>query len=177
MEKSIKKGGTLVAIATHPNTLKFVGVAVLAYVIYETKAFGLLKPKGQPTIDVEKQDDTVFVQNSQGVVTPQTVPTLTAGEAENIAIGFHDTMSKAWDGLGTGWLGWSPSVEEYNVATGRLIGLSNQQLAQVVNAYATKYKTDTYNTVRSVLGKVSCTTASCIANKTALLGKLTAINA
>jgi len=168
----------IVKFATNPTVLKVVGVGLLAFVLYKTKGFGYLKSKGQAAIKVEAQSDTVFVTNvATGQPEPQAAPLLDAGVANNIATQFHDTMGQAWDGLGSGWFGYSPSVNDYNDACQRLIQLSNQQLAQVVNIYAVKFKADTYNTVRKVLAEVSATTASCANNKIALLAKLTQINA
>ena len=177
LAKAMAKQNPIVAIATNKYVLGIVVIGGGLFIAMKTKGFGLFKPKGQKDVEVEKQEAVVYVQTAQGNTVPQTVQPLSDSEAVNMAISFHDTLSEAWDGLGTGWFGWSPSVEAYNRETGRLIGLSNQQLAQVVNAYSAKYRTDTYNTVRAILNEVSVTTASSVDKKRTLLAKLTSINA
>lgn len=168
-----------VAIATNKNVLIFVGVLIGAAVLYKTKVFGLLEEKGQPKVDEAIQPPTIYVPNpTTGQIETQVVPPLSANEAENIAIAYHDKLSEAW-GL-SGWFGgFAPTDAEYNAIITRLLNLSNQQLAQVCNSFANKYKGDTYNTVRKLLDAVWVNNigGQSQTNRTALQAKLNSINA
>ena len=158
------------------NKALYLAIGLVAFgFIYKTKGFGILKPKGQKNVDIENQENIIFeVDTDTGQTVPTDVNLLSESQANNKAVNFHDTLSKAW---GYAWTGFMPTVQEYVNAVKPLVDLSNQQLAQVVNAFNKKYKTDTYNTVRKMLTAVSVTSNQPVQLKSALLSKLTEISA
>src|SRR5690606_18575705 len=111
------------------NVALGLGVAVFVAVMYKTKAFGLLKPKGQKAEEEKAQENVIIVSVTTSVnATTTTVPPFTNAVATQLAIKFHYTLRMS-SNLLNGW-GWSPTVAEYNNAVGSLVKLSNQQLAQ-----------------------------------------------
>ena len=80
------------------NKALYLAIGLVAFgFIYKTKGFGILKPKGQKNVDIENQENIIFeVDTDTGQTVPTEVNLLSESQANNKAVNFHDTLSKAW---------------------------------------------------------------------------------